>query len=502
MLDTSTSGSPGWWLQRLGDRLRTFIPVVDVLERYYVGDHPLPVGDRSRSRLYRELQKRARSNYTGLVVESVKERLHVDGFSSGGTDTQDAAAWAIWQANGLDADSAIAHQTALFAGRSYAIVGPDPNASNSNPGTPLITVEDPRQVIHESMPTNRREVAAALKMWEDEIVGVQKAVVYLPDGIYYFTGPPVAKATPKQQRLSWQSWFPTVSDALPDGQAENPIGVVPVVPFLNRPRLRPSGYETLGEFQDVLDVQDRINGMLLDRLVISRMQAYRQRYMTGATIEKDENGNPKRPFDPDATSLWVALDENTKFGDFAQADLAPLLAAISADVTDLAAITRTPPQYLLGQMVNLSGDALEAAQAGLVSKVRERQRGFGESWEQVIRLASRWTGGNVGDDAQVIWADPTQRSLVDTSNAAVALQTAGVPWRSRMTAIGYTPADIARMEAEQMQDSLRARMLAPVPTTVTLTETDALGTPGATPAPNGTPVAVPAAAPPPTEEAP
>lgn len=485
MIDT-TQGSPGWWLIRLAQRLRADLPRMNLLQNYYIGQHPLPRGERTRARLYRDFQRRARSNYTGLVVESVAERLHVDGFRAGGsgTDAMDTAAWQIWQANHLDSDSGMVHQQALTMGRSYVIIG----APAEPGGLPVITAEDPRQVAHEASPTNRRELVAALKIYLDDVAAQWCAVVYLPDVIAYFTAPaPAAKNIPSWQssQIQAQQWFPdetveVVDDELPAGMIPNPIGIVPVVGFYNRPMTNLGGISVLGEFEDVIDIQDRINGIILDRLVITRMQAYRQRYMTGVDIETDEAGTPKRPFDPDVESLWVGVDEATKFGDFAETDITPILTATTGDVTHLAAITRTPPQYLLGQLANLSGDALEAAQAGLVSKIQERMIHFGESWEQVIRVASMWSGDTpTPEDAEVVWADPTQRGLADLANAAVALQTAGVPWRSRMTALGYSPSDITRMEAELEQDALRARTMTSPPDQVTLTETEAILPPGA-----------------------
>ncbi len=487
MIDASQPQSPGWWLNRLSTRLRLQLAGMNLLESYYIGEHPLPRGDRDRARIYRDFQRRARSNYTGLVVESVKERLHVDGFRAGGTatDTQDKDAWRIWQANSLDSDSGMVHQQALTMGRSYVIVGADPQAKDSDPGTPVITAEDPRQVIHEASPVNRRRLLAALKIYDDELAGNQAAVLYLPDDIWYFKGPRIGTGTSWTAGIDPRAWYFDTTDDTPDGSASNPLGVVPVVPFYNRPRLRPNGYKTMGEFEDVTDVQDRINGDTLDRLVIARMQAYRQRFVSGMEVEKDSAGQPIRPFDPDVTSLWIATDHETKFGDFSESDLKGILEATSGDVTHLAAITRTPPQYLLGQMANLSGDALEAAQSGLISKVQERQLHYGESWEQTMRLASMYTRGpDVPPDAEVVWADPTQRSLVDLSQAGVALQTAGVPWRTRMEWMGFSPTDIERMAAEQIQDALRARMLTPVPSIVTETvKADATGPPA--PAPTG-----------------
>jgi hypothetical protein len=117
------------------------------------------VEERARE-LFRRFQAKARSNYTGLVVESVLERMNVTGFRSGGDSSPevDKEAWRIWQANYLDADSDLVHRSMLALSHAYVIVGPNPEDER----TPLITPEDPGQVICAHDPVNRRKVLAAL----------------------------------------------------------------------------------------------------------------------------------------------------------------------------------------------------------------------------------------------------------------------------------------------------------------------------------------------------
>jgi len=222
------------------------------------------------------------------------------------------------------------------------------------------------------------------------------------------------------------------------------------VPFINRPDLKGNG---TGEFEGVIDIQDRINEGVLDRMVISKMQAYRQRWAKGVKME-DENGNPTQPFVPGVDLLWAVEDENASFGDFEAADLTQLLAATRDDVQDMAAISTTPPHYLLSAIVNASGDALAAAETALVSKVLDEHVEFGESWEEVNRFAGKYAGRDVPVDAEVIWKDPTYRTVAELASAAVQYQTAGVPWRERMALLAYSPAQIDRMESQRVSDAM------------------------------------------------
>lgn len=447
LTDSETPHAPGWWLLRLGKRLQEERHRLDRLDCYWRGSHPLPFGNRKMREAYRRFQRMSRTNFMLLVAESVIERLRVVGFRSGGdAKTEvDKKAWSWWQRNDMDSVSGLVHRAAVVMSRSYVIVGPDPDDKSQ----PLVTGEDPRQVIHEEAPGNHRKIVAALKTWWDDVEERHVAVLYLPDEIHYYRAKRKVKDTDADlwQKTQWeQSQEP----------ATNPLGVPPVVVFRNRPDLCGN---TLGEFEDVTDIQDRINTQVLDRMVISTMQAYRQRYATGVDTT-DENGNPALGFDPGADLLWAVPDEHAKFGDFTSADLSGILSCVEADVKHVGAITRTPPHYLLGSIVNAAGEALAAAETGLWSKSTERLTEFSASWEQVYRLAGKVIGEDVPQDAEVIWADPQFRSLTEKAAASVQLLGAGVPWRTRMTILDFTPQEIDRMVEERTQDQMLEASLA------------------------------------------
>lgn len=453
--DASIAGTPDWWLMRLGSRLSVERKRFHRLENYHRGNHPLPFGNRKMREAYKRLQKQARSNYAGLVAEALLERMKVLGFRAGGatTDEADTTAWSWWQLNKMDANSGLVHRAAVVMSRAYVIVG-DQN------GQPLVTGEDPRQVIHESDPTDRYLLRAALKVWTDDVLNCELAVLYLPDSIHYYNSTASMTAATTAQIWKPVNWEIDLSqDFAPNGVAANQFGEVPVVPFINRPDLTGNG---LGEFEDVTDIQDRINTGILDRLVISGMQAYRQRWVKGIDLE-DAAGNPQTVFDPGADLLWAVPDANAAFGEFGAIDLTSLIAATESDVTHMAAITRCPPQYLLGSISNLSGDALAAAETGLVSKVSEREQEFGESWEGVYRLAGKVIGDTIPDDAEVIWKDPQFRTLTEMASASVQLQSAGVPWRTRMSMLDKSPQEIDRMDAERTADAAVAAAALPPP---------------------------------------
>jgi len=443
--ELTVPGTATWWLITLGKRLEAERPKLDQLHQYDIGNHPLPQGHDKAKASYRRFMRQSRTNFTGLVTESVLDRLTVTGFRMGSKADMaiDAQANLVWQDSYLDADQTIAMRDALVMGRSYVLVGPDPEAESKV----RITVEDPRQVIHAAEPTDRRELRAALKTWTDDVDRRIHAVVYLPDTVSYF----VAEANSLGAAI-WDAsrWTPEFDEG-DLGVAVNPLAPhVPVVPFINRPEKCRMGF---GEFEDVTDVQDRINQHVLDRMVTSATQAFRQRWMTGTEI--------KGQFDPGADLIWWVEDDKAKFGDFSPADLRMFIDAIRADVEHMASITRTPPYYLLGQMANLSGDALTAAEAGLVAKARRRMAQFGESWEEVQGLAFQLTGRQVEIEAETVWAEPERKNEAASADAGVKKQAVGVPWRQLMEDLGYTPAQIARMDVMRAAEAMRAALLAP-----------------------------------------
>ena len=70
-----------------------------------------------------------------------------------------------------------------ITGTGYILVEPNPK----DPKFPRIHIEHPDQVIVEHVPgTNRRDTAAALKVWVDEWTEKTFATLYLPDAIYKF----------------------------------------------------------------------------------------------------------------------------------------------------------------------------------------------------------------------------------------------------------------------------------------------------------------------------
>lgn len=452
MIDTKEAGSPGWWLRRLMKDLAGRQTRLDRLDRYYRGQPDLPVGAEKQGEAFQRLLAKSRSNFAELVVEAVRERMQPAGFRTGaGGELGDAEAWRIWQANALDADSALVHRSMLSMGLAYVIVG----GVDADIGVPLITPEDPRQVITAHDPVRRRKVVAALKTFTDDVDDVDRAYLYLPGLVYQATKRRSSRATSTSSTSSstFSSGWDWVNDGTPE---ELPHPVVPVVEFANKADLHSA---PMGEFEGSIDILDRINHMLLQRLVIATLQAFRQRAVKGVPTH-DEQGNEIDYDDifaagPDA--LWL-LPPNAEMWESGQVDLSGILQGVRHDVQDLAAVTRTPLFYLTPDAAGGSAEGASLAREGLVFKTGDRLVQTGESWEQVMShaflFASDETRARRGD-MECLWQPPERFSLAERFDAAVKARAAEVPWRTVMTEVlQLSPQQVERMELERAAELL------------------------------------------------
>jgi hypothetical protein len=450
--DTEPLLSRDWWLRRLGSRLGDRQARYDLLETYYRCENGIPVtANRAVRQSYQRLMRLARTNFAELIVEVVREREQPVGFRTGADDDEngDREAWRIWQANHLDADSHLVHRAKLSLGDAYVIVGGvDPEI-----GAPLITPEDPRQVITEHDPRNRRKTIAALKVFHDDIVGADRAFLYLPGVVHEAIREPVGLGGDMYAAEGWE-WSRT---------SRLPAPVVPVVRFANRPNLMG---DTLGEFESHLPLLDRINYSILNRLEITTLQAFRQRAVKGDLPTHDEDGNEidyDDVFAADPGALWN-LPAGVDLWESGQIDLSPVLQSIKDDVQHLATVTETPSYRFSPDAATGSAEGASLQREGLVFKTRDRNIEAGESWEQVMAHAFLFAGDSERAsraDMEILWAPPERFSLSERADAAIKATNGGVPWRSVMADIWqFTPQQIDRMAEERMADAMIASSLA------------------------------------------
>lgn len=429
--------SPEWWRDRLYDKLCKRAAATEIYDDYYEGEHRLPHLHERARQPFRRLLRMSRANYCQLVVDALVGRLEVAGFQSDVDGEADDRAWQLWQDNNLDGGSQLGFLEAAIRGSSYLLVQPTAK------GSYRITPEHPTQVITESVPGASDEMAAALKLWVDDWNGRLCATVYLPDRVYKFEAPEPKSGSEKprwiRREVTGEEWG-----------GKNVLGEVPFGELANRPRMLKPG---ASELQSVIDIQDRANKTLSDRMMTQEAAAFPGKWATGLEIPTDENGQEIEPFDVAVNKILIAEDPGAKFGQFTAADLSGYLKAKEADIHDIAAITSTPPHYLLGAMVNLSAEALKAAEAGLIHKIYQRRRFLEEGLERTMRLA-----GIASTQARIVWKSPEWRTEGELVDALVKMNTLGVPREVLWERWGATPQEIERWR--KMQEESLQRVLA------------------------------------------
>jgi hypothetical protein len=221
-----------------------------------------------------------------------------------------------------------------------------------------------------------------------------------------------------------------------------------------------------------VSIQDAVNKLLADMLVGSEYTAFRQRVLMGIDQPKDPNTGKPIPLQDvekraQQSRLWVFPGKDARAFEFQANDLDNFRKAMDGLVRDLTAQTRTPPHYVSGQIVNASGDALKAAETGLVARVRDKMDPFAEAHEETMRLAFKAIGDERANatDAETIWRDPESRSQAETVDAAVKLKGL-LPDEILMERIGMSPQEIDRaMTMRDVAALLTNALGPPVPST-------------------------------------
>lgn len=439
-------GSPEYYRERLLKSLRDEESSLKLLEDYYAGKQRLAFSTEKFSRVFGSLFSTFADNWCSLVVDAVEERLNVEGFRFGDNEGDDDA-WRIWQRNNLDAYSQIAHTEALINGASYLMVWPE----KGELGQPaVITVEHPRQVIVESEYGNHKVRKAALKQWQEED-GHLAATLYMPDAVYKWRSEkPYRGATDTSLSIRWVK-REVKGERWP---IANPLGVVPVVPLYNRPRLL-----TLceSEIASVIPVQDAVNKLIADMLVAAEFAAFRQRWATGLEIPTDpETDQPIEPFKQAIDRLWISESENTQFGEFGESNLTNYVSAVEMHVQHIASQTRTPPHYFYLKGDFPSGESIKAAETGLVAKAKRKMRHFGEAHEEAMRLALKAENNAKSEQtgAETIWGDPESRSESEHVDAVMKMQALGVPQEALWEKLGATQEEIKRWKQMRLEEGL------------------------------------------------
>lgn len=414
---------------------------LDTVRRYYKGIQARPaVIDRSAPREVRVMARSSRVNIMPIVVNTLVQSTFVDGFRAR-LESQNSAVWAAWQANKMDARQTGIHRATYEYGVSYAVGLPGTTA-------PVIKGVSPR-----AMSTLYGE-DPDWPMWALERLGNGLFRLFDDEAIYYVQLGGEAKGK---------------RDEFIEAR-EHGVGVVPVVRYLDEDDLdaddevEPADLALdeecpplRGQVQPLMALQDQIDLTTFGLHIAQHYGAFRQRWVIGWTA-----ANENELLRASASKVWTFDDdpESVRVGEFEQTNLDGYISSREASLRHAATLSQTPVHELIGELVNLSAEALAAAEAGHDRKVGERKTLIGESHEQLLSLCGRIMGEDVDQDSQVVWRDTSARAFAATVDGLGKLaQMLGVPPQELWERIpGVTKQDIDRWRAAAESGDSFARL--------------------------------------------
>lgn len=384
-----------------------------------------------------------------LVVDSVEERLDVEGYRLPDEDAADDDVWRVWQANNCDEGSQMGRVDTLVMKRSYVCVG----ANEEDRDTPLITFESPLEMYADIDPRTHR-VRAALRRWVDSEAqygaalssgavypggGVQYSTLYLPDATVWYEGNQVID------------------------RDDHKLGRVPVVPLVNRARLS----DRLGrsELAPILPLAHAANKIATDMMVAAEFVALPIRGIFGIGPEdlEDEAGNKLTALQALLRRLLtIPNDDGTaRQFEFPGADLSNFHNTLNQLARLTASIAGLPPHYLGLTTENPpSADSIRSAEMRLIKRAERKQVSMGGSYEDTVRLVKRIQEGDWDPKyrrLETIWRDPSTPTVAQRADAAVKLYSTQpkpiVPLRMTREALGMTQAQLTRAEAEDAKQA-------------------------------------------------
>jgi hypothetical protein len=451
--------------EKLYRRLDARRPEVEKFEDYYEGKQPLTFATEEW-----RAQNAARyvgfsDNWCAPIVNAEAERASIGGISFFGTKTRAKQAWDTLRRNRFELQFSQSVIAMLSAKRAFGIVWGDSSEK------PVVTFEHPSMVEVQYDWENPQERVAALKSWVDE--DTEFATLYTRDQVFKFKRPRIAPIDgqssqadqSKPSRGEYGGWEPRFLDDS-DYVLGNPLGVVPVVEFQNRPLLRGNPQS---EIQGAVPMQDSINLLWAYLMLAADYASMDARVMLSADPPKipilDKEGNiighrPVEMKDLRERRLINITGENARIDAWEAAKLDIFTDTIEIAVGHIAAQTRTPPHYLVANkgLSQLSGEALQASEAGLVTKVREFKAFTDDSLREMLRLMALVEGDVKGADAaplaQFHWDRIEVRSDAQTSDAMSKDRSTGYPFEYLLEKYGHSPSDIERiMEMKRREDA-------------------------------------------------
>ena len=216
----------------------------------------------------------------------------------------------------------------------------------------------------------------------------------------------------------------------------------------------------LGLIEPLFEIQDQINQTNLDMLVVQTYGSFKVKTVTGMAppferwtpqlidqmypmLDPEDPGYEQRleqrrgiqigspvtdaagrrkalPVNISAKRVLFAEDKEARWGTLDETPLDGYIAALAEKVKHLFAISQTPATYAVGEMANLSAEALQAAEIAKKRRDDEIRMALGEGYERMLRLGMELLGETdfaQDDAAEIVWRDTDPHSRAAISDA-------------------------------------------------------------------------------------
>lgn len=415
---------------------------LDRIYEYVKGLRGRPEVPEGASQEVKDLARLSVKNVLSLVRDSFSQNLSVVGYRNASARENDPA-WEMWQANRMDARQAEVHRPALTYGCAYVTVTPGDN------GVPIFRPRSPRQILAVyDDPSIDPWPQYALETWVTQRNAKRRRVGVLYDSVYMYdldlghidAGEGGAAEI---DRVTRPINIVEITAVTRHGATYNGEPVCPVVRFVNS---RDADDMIVGEIAPLILLQQAINSVNFDRLLVSRFGANPQRVITGWS------GSSAEVLKASAMRIWTFDDPDVRAQAFPAASVEPYNSILEEMLQHVAMVAQISPSQVTGKMINVSAEALAAAEAQQTRKLASKRESFGESWEQVLKLAAEMAGDSpqaaeqtaADAGAEVVWRDTEARSFAAVVDGVTKLAAAGVP-------IEHLLASIPGMTQQQIQ---------------------------------------------------
>lgn len=379
--------------------------LLDMIYDYTRGNHLAPYAPRDTTAEIKDTQARSITNLIPLIVGYPSQVLKVEGYRRGTFGDPDRIdddelrfpqEWLDWQRNRMDARQHLIYETALKYGRAMVLVdplaGPKPRIDILPARKTIPFFRDPANDIRpEAVVIVRRDPTedelGLLDVWDES----DFYQVHYDNGAsiddFILIGPPIPHGADGCPAVRYHCYLDD------EGSVQ---GVV----------------------ERAFAGQDRLNQSVFDTNVLLRNGSFKVRYAAGLkpTYRVDANGEPILDSDgnpipePIAVSQARMLVSDSKDAKFGTLDETPVDGHLSAEdkaMRNLAITSQLPPHMFLGNLSNLSADALNAAEIGFRRFIGYLQDVFADSHEELLRIICEVNDDSEGAESyggEVRWA--------------------------------------------------------------------------------------------------